>query len=1524
MSKAGIQSNRGDGYQTLVAFGWALTILSDPDYQWLEVDSVTLSVDDVVIGKIDGTKIGCQCKKNQTQHRAWSFTDLKDELCKAISLLATTPKAEVRFYSRSNFGELAALREFSNNYANDSDYQANLTGTHQKTDTKLAALLVAENSVQSSYQFLQRTRFEVSPELDSIQRSLRERLRNLVSNHSAAYNALWTRLDYLGMREDGDGQNTAPRHRLTKEDLKTLLEEAGSMLTPSMDMMEVRTSFTSTSAIGRSWRRDISNERIPSPVTNELIKAIEAKHGSILLTGSPGSGKTCVMLAVQDELEQLAQNRTDMVPLFIQSREFADMVTAQDRQAQGLPQSWVEKAARMAEDTHVIVMIDSLDVLSIAREHSVLTYFLAQIDRLLLVPNITVVTACRDFDSHYDRRIAQRSWDKKIMCQPLSWNAEIAPLLTRLDIDSSAIDATTRELICNPRELALFVELAQQGGSFNVVTSQELAQRYLDTIVKDNSALGDTAMQAIEDIASEMLISRSLTVPYQRFTASQDIQRLLLSNRILHETQDRQLTFGHQTLLDVLVISRAVRQAMTLNEFIKNLPPVPFVRPSIRSFVRQLATRDRRDFRKQLRTVLTGNHAFHIRRLVAESFAEQLPHADDWPLLRDLRNQHPEVFQVIYTQAAQVQWHYFWMKHLVPILRDVCDVEGLTRHAHRIFQWQSDDPADVLNFWAETLPLDLQGNNQLANRIAYATIQAHTEHLVLYRPLLVELLKLPRLEHGSLGHALAYCVTNGVMDDTALWHYITEEVSDEDVLSHGWANKLHCQAHEFGNNKGKFLLDRMQESTSLLDLAIASIEKWSQVQCSIYDETPPPYWHGFLHDTSYQYKHTENGFHQYQNNDRPLFDAVEAAIVHHANTHSTWWQSNRERLCFNTEGSLRYFAILACTTAPILNLDVIGRLLCDKTLLESDLSYEFGTLMQTAFLHLDSSIQNAIQATVLSVFIEYSSDVQHRVWMLEAQAQLILSIPCHLRTFDAQTLLDECEQETWPLLRQPNTSLRGGFVRAPFSFEVFLYVSDDGVLRLLNHYDNHERSCFDDLPIGGKSEVSRQLQEAASRAPARFIDFLSANWDRISDSYRDNLMDGIATYLAHRYGNLKPNGDWLPIEKPRPAMLAQQIINELEKHPRFWHHNRAAAKAIRSCAHVALTEDAARLVALATQFSKLQEMSYFSNDSMGLLTTGINMARGNAAEALMILANQLEQNNKPWPERLPNALRLFAINEHPAIRALLLSRLPHFQSHSPKLGWELFGLAIQENAPGLWTMAEPCFYHAYHHTFESVSPWLELIYREGHSKDFEIWGRISALAALSNKLNFSDFLAKLNALKSVDAWHGAASVWTNINNIQRHREPCLIALKAGLNTENLHAVAIARELGRLFDKVKPLIFIPIELVRNYFHQLEKETDSARGNIFGFDAWLSATSLSNPIYALEATEIYFGFVARTKAHLYDSDNNLTQLLTRLFAQAEEQEESDSGAMLQRVVGIQDSLLTLGVNGVNDWLKAAERP
>lgn len=493
MSIAGIRSNRGDGYQTLIAFNWALSVMTDPQFEWIEIDSISSSVDDVVIGKADGTLICCQCKKNQVDFESWKISDLADDLQKAAHLLASNIGANVRFYSRSPFGEIAKLREYCMTQNNDQSYADQLSQGNKLIDTKLANCISSSTGL-TTFKFLRSTTFETSPELDVIQSLLIERLGSLVTQSELVFKELWTSLDFLGMREKCHDMSQSTRYRLTKNDLIQIVQKTGAMMTPNIASVEVRKIFERTSAIGRSWYRDILGKRIPSPTVQTLISAIGTKHRSILLTGLPGSGKTCVLLDLQDELERQSQLGSDRIPLFIQSREFADFTSTQEREAQGLHKNWVEYAARLAENTHVVIIIDSLDVLSIAREHSLLTYFLAQIDQLLLIPNITVITACRDFDLKYDYRLERRTWDRIIQCHPLDWDLVIVPLLKEFGIDDSKIDSITRELICNPRGLSLYVELATSQGSFNIISSQSLAQRYLDTIIQANPNLGDDAM----------------------------------------------------------------------------------------------------------------------------------------------------------------------------------------------------------------------------------------------------------------------------------------------------------------------------------------------------------------------------------------------------------------------------------------------------------------------------------------------------------------------------------------------------------------------------------------------------------------------------------------------------------------------------------------------------------------------------------------------------------------------------------------------------------------------------------------------------------------------------------------------------------------------------------------------------------------------------------------------------------------------------------------------------------------------
>ncbi|WP_312268427.1 AAA family ATPase [Pseudescherichia sp.] len=1524
MSIAGLYSNRGDIYQTLVAFDWALTILSSDNYQWIEVDSIKYSVDDVVIGKNDESLIACQCKKNQTSFAAWTIASLGDEVDKAADLLARNQNAHVRFYSRNNFGELAKLKEHCTTQPDENTYQRSLGKAHQTLDNTLSEQLKKTAPDLSTFEFLSRTSFIASDDLDRMVELLHERLINIASNSEAAFNALWTRLDLLGARLGGGNLSTAVQHRLTKEDLKSIIQQAGASLVPPMDIAEIRHSFSNTSAIGRSWRRDIAGQRIANPVVDEILAAISDKKRSILLTGLPGSGKTCVMLALQDALEEQANTNTGIVPFFIQSREFADLATPEQRQAMGLSDQWVEKAARLADDAHVVVVIDSLDVLSIARDHRVLTYFLAQIDRLLLIPNLTVITACRDFDRHYDRKIAERQWDCEVQCQSLDWNTDIAPLLDKLGVETNVIDAITRELIKNPRELALFVELAQRDGSFNVVTSQALAQRYLDTIVRADDELGDAAIQAIEDIASKMLLSRSLAVPYQRFTASQDIQRKLCSLNVLQETQDRKLTFGHQTLLDVLVISGAVRSGVTLNEFIRNLSPVPFVRPSIRSFIAQLALGERREFRKQVRAVLAGNAAFHIRRLVAESFAEQLPQDEDWSLIRDLREKHRDVFQVIYASATNIQWHYFWLTHLIPYLKNMRDTTGLAGHVHRISQWSNTDTTGVLSFWDEVLSIHWFDGNEIVNQIITHLCKIKSENFTSDILFFERLLTMPRYDHSLLGRVIAKCMTANIMDDAMLWSYIKGDISEEDIVKFNLNNKLRCQPYEFGDQEDDFILQRMMQSNSLLDLALESIESWSNVRALHYGKIDKGYRNGFLNETSYDDTHSQDDLNHIDSINI-LFNAVEAAIINHAKLNTYWWQKNRERLCFNSEGVLLYFGILACTASPEENADLIGLILCEPGILELELSYELGKLLQTAFILLSVKMQDAVMQSILNIHNKHISN-ELSMWRLRSQAELIAPIPCYMRSPEAQAVMNLYEKRNGVLIIQPYVFSRSGTVQAPFSFEVFLDINDSSVLQLLSHYEGHSRRDWDDFLIGGEREVGWQIREASSRNPTRFLYLLSNYWESIPDIFRSELIDGVVTYLAYRYGNLSSSAEWRPLEEPQAHLLASQIIDELERHPQKWRNHRSTAKALEACANVIVEKkEADRLIFLAIGFATFSEVDPITGDSVGLLDLGLNMAKGNIADALMIMTNHFQALGNGFPELLEPTLRRFASDEHPAIRAMILRRLPYLQSKNFNLGWELFHIAM-ENSVGLWKIAEQCLYYAYYAHFETVQPLLARLRCEGQDKDLETWGRISALSALNRHSDFTGYLQELKILQNNNAWRGAATVWTNPNNVRQHREQCFEGIASGFNAGDLHAQEVARKMDRLFFGKDEAISIPIELVKRCIAVFENNSDgnNKRHILFRCHEWLNAISQQNPDNALAATEIYLAYASRTKVHLYDHGNNLAQLMTRLFAEAEEIEEIDSGVMLHRVVAVQDTLLSLGVEGVAEWLKAAERP
>ena len=434
--------------------------------------------------------------------------------------------------------------------------------------------------------------------------------------------------------------------------------------------------------------------------------------------------------------------------------------------------------------------------------------------------------------------------------------------------------------------------------------------------------------------------------------------------------------------------------------------------------------------------------------------------------------------------------------------------------------------------------------------------------------------------------------------------------------------------------------------------------------------------------------------------------------------------------------------------------------------------------------------------------------------------------------------------------------------------------------------------------------------------------FLVEHWSNIPNRFADEILGGAATHLAYRFGRLQHDANWVPTEEPNGQVLALLMLDEIERHPIYWHHNRSAAKALSACANVLEDEtNASRLLFVLVGFSGCHESRDDIDSETDLIFAGINMIRGEAAQAVLSIAVHFAKGNLPFPELLAPALKRFAMDANPSIRAVILRELPFFQSISPEVGWQVFELATQDGDDRLWAVAETCLYYAYHSRFSDVSRVLARMGATGKGKALETWARISALAALSGHIDHSLLIVQLEALCSKEAWKGATTVWAH--NTLTHAQECFDGMRSGLNQADGISASVATEMASLFRDDQAIRHVPPLIVDLYFSALALHQSDDHFRVHGFDDWLLSTSLSEPADTLASAERFASFVQR-KQHYYYDHGELSKLMTRLFREAEEREESDSGAMLGRVIALQDQFLSIGVHSLEDWLRDAERP
>jgi len=1519
MSIAGKRSSLGDEYQLRVALHWLIQLLKDNTIQSIQVNSTGLpgedfsvTVDDIVVLYKNGDTWFIQAKKNQTNHRAWSFSDLKDELYKARDQLESRANSQVIFYSRSPFGDFASLVENCKHFPEYSAFHRKAEQNQRESLKTLAKLL--ERTEEATYSLVNKISFGPHHGFEEWDDQNKSDLDRIVPRSNLAMPLLER---YLVSHETNLRDT---KHTITRSEVLAQLAEAGISPTPKRTEAEILAAFKQASSIGRNWLRTIEGKPIHRSELSKLIELIEQeKSRSILLTDRPGSGKTCLLLDLVDYIERDKESAWGL--LFIKGDQFTNAESEHNLVANGLPEDIVGQCARLTEFRRTVVIIDSLDVLSLSRQHDALKVFLRILDRLEKIEGVTIITACRNFDLEYDPLLRGRSWQHKVNLQPLDFDEEVKPFLINWNVDISHITPELRTLLQIPQNLRIYEKLAKLDVPWQPASAYELYNSFLEEVVVKKQPLGTEAILALQNMAEKLMQQRKKQYPKISFGTSEDIVRHLISQEVLLENSPSLLEFSHQTLAECITVRAALAKNQTLAQFILAHPQLPFIRPAVRAFFFYLRASQPDVFRRQVWEVLSHNEiAYHVKRLICESFSEISPVDEDWRSLRRIFQNFPDLFRRLLCRVNNRAWFDILTKHWFPEVPSTTERETwLLEFVWRLNVWMNVYPVEVVTLWRETINIQWANKPNVVARISSALNYFEAWNTDGIREILEQLIENLNPEDNLVGQFLSQWVQATNSGDDLLWRYITQNISTEDVESCNLAYKLRCMPHNF--HKDDFLEVRLCQSDTLLDLVLDELEFWSATR---YGEGRWP--SNFLHNTSWEGRHSSNDILPYDDLNA-LLNAVEEALKHRVRQNNAWWLENESRLQNSQELAIRYFVIEAyqeniCDSCSICGIE---SLLQDEQLFRhSDLSDELGKLMHMAYPKLSQSAREANQTMILLLVSERKEyEKEYSFGVYRDLFYLCLSIPSIFRNEKLQEFIDNGETYFGYTSFEPNIYMHGGLIMPPLSPQDLLKLSDRGIFQLLRYYQTHRsqnRFDFDTVNrLGGFSEVKSVLRDACSLNPGRFVVlFTRFIEENLHKDYIYNIVKGVALHLRYRFGNLRPTQQWEPIEPlPEQETLAATLLNWLERYGIIWKDGNTVSEALEVCCEVLIDSESAERLSLLLfwLYGKYLSDKDIRQNNQHIVSAAFNSIPDVAAQSAITLCNRLLEKEQPVPELLLLLLRKVAGDTAIYVRIPVLQRLPFLMYKNPDLGWQLLADIFKEPQSHLWEYTERCLYYQYQNNFDRVAPYLNRLLHEGIGETSGIWGRISTLASLAGHISQLELFEALKKNNSHAALLGVTQVFTANLNLQEHTSKCISGLFAVLEYENL-SYNIIREIDECF-KHNQISLIQREFALAFIEALPASTREFAFQ--GFLKWLGYESCRNSLFVLELTEALAQKLETTiNASKLWQTKPLISVLNEILREAD---ETDDPQLIQRAINLQDRFLRLGVRGMEELLDGA---
>lgn len=1489
MSKAGINSNIGDEYQVYVATYWAMKMLADNSIEKLECEALfdgkgmPIQVDDVVVRYENGNALFCQCKVNSPTHKDWTVSALKNDLKKAWEQFSCSHQgASFIFYSSTSFGSLSKLADTAQQTEDVNTF------IHKLSQNTKKELLKFQQTIQGStdilcWKFFKKLSFRAKS-LKELQSDINDYLEMQVTQKETALALIKEEIRRISSRQpQGEKKSACARQSsLSRKRLVEILEQAGCRVTRLLSEIDLMSYFQKISCRGRSWERDIEGLHFPRVQLKELKTLVDMKQ-DVLLYGEPGVGKTCILMDLLEELEK----QYGYYPVFLQLREFDE----NDRKT--LEQEFADHVARMAEFHRVVLLIDSLDVLSMTNES---LFFVVQgmLEQLLNVKNVSVVAACRRFDLVYSSHFARLRQLNTVKAGDLDFEKEAAPCLKSNGIDIESLSEKQRRLVCNPRMLRMFLAVCKRCGFSQASTPYELAEEFLNRRGAQIWNEWTEIRGNLEDAALRMLAENRLSLHRSEIVMDEKAFCICVSEGFLLEEKRQRYTFTHQSLMDWLAVSRMRRERNTLCDFILSMPARPSIRSAVRTFLFSLRDDNTSMFRKQFRQVLQSEGVmFNIKWLLAKSLAEVEPEEEDGFLLYDLERD-AALFFAYWEAASPEHWFSFFHRHFLPRWKQEKNWGKMIRLGVWSRNHESVPASELIELWIYLTKSYEKELPKIVPAITFCLRDFSAWQDPGLRELFTLLLKhVSFIQPVTLGKPLSKWVESSNDGDDLLWQFITLRVAPKHLDT---SLTLLCAEHLF--YKKGFLTRRLSQSENLLSEAIDTMEKWSatfgkplidgETRCFFSERT----WDSCVRPKERLVSVMET-----------LFSAVAYACDSHAEANSPWWQKHSSLLWASNELGMRYLCLYGLIKNPQSNIDLV-----------KDIIENLHNVINGVFFK--SSLSRLLNATSSYLDTEFLADVQRRLLKLEGEyfsaypneagrlQHLYLSaIPAHLRLSETGELLNESGSTWSPSLTESETMLVG-FVSSPCDSDTLLRLSEEERLRLLQYFsspesDSEMREFYEGQFIGGPDELALALCDASRRSPMQFWPWIENHRKEISSSFIVTIIDGVARHAWSRFGNLHITGAKPPVAFPKKDWLLNALLDMWELEEAHNLHDHTSTTLLTACTSLATSPD---------EISKLRPLllwegwlSRSDEDTSVPLRDFLDSVQGEWISALFHAAQCWLEISKSLPDWLEEQLVALAQRSEAGGRAALLNALPSLKAY-PELGWSLFDIAVLLGPDEIWDFAVEWLYVRLEFEYEKVMNYVEKIPYVSSMDAVETLGVILMSAFFSEKITAQEFIDKLVGYHIEEAWTEVVRMLVVHIHDGEQKEKAIEAMLAILEkASEKHSVVL--EAARIFHRQEGAFpEIPYVIVERLLSAMKNFPDIMHSS-YQLAEWCLFYSKHHSSETLSAMNIIWScpnfFWGRERKEI------VYELLKRFFGEAEELLDVDNGKMFGDV----NSLLNL---------------